>query len=1674
MSFEPDRSIRIDFEAKSNLEAYLEGLERWYQQGLMTTEPAIASCQIHSSSSNGQQLELESKLTQAELLQGLKQWQASGLLHQANLRGQIYIDSSHPHLMQGLDDWANLNLLTDREILHLCRQNLHCALPVPPVLRCEVSRRNEAEVVGHDATASAPPAASTSSAAPGPTFRPPQLDRPPNLPVRILRSLMAELSVIWLLLLGVILVLLSSGVLVANQWERFPASGQYSILWTYTFAFGLSALWAGSRDRLRLTTRALQIVALSLVPLNFIAMDGFDLWRAPIGFGVLLLAILSLLGLTVWLYRIPSGQLASDSEKRPWLKLLLLSIVHLGWGFTAIPGFAVYVGVISTTTLSLWQRETPRRHLSSGQRQLRSLQGNTKDPSLRKLPVKLNSLLTIYGLGLLLIRAIFGHHMPVSQLGLAIGTCGFLIAWKQFRCERLKTPDNPQVTPETPGFQPLKISSLELAGLTFVLLGWAAAMPSVLWQALGVSILAALLLGRRLLVTWSRVDLTGLLLVGLQSIWLIWAMVPEPGQAYAQALGDALIGTQGKPWASMSLVFFPYLVGIVVCSDWLARHRKSDLARFSGYIALSFGTVLALLGALNPTLRIVSLLASTMLLGLVTRRRWQQWVAAHQLKAAAGAESTICVDVLVTAEPGQTDGAIAAHSLQQLGALTHICSLLTLAATVVRLFSPLDVSSKLIGYAAVCLAVMVAEGVFSLGPTVNLESPQVSGGLWRLLRGSAWPLCLITASLAYVGVGRTWVLALAGQGTFIPTWGLMAGLAPAFLTAMAGIAPARRLEATGLSLIGLLLLPPLIWDNDLTRLLGFGIATGLVALNTRYLQTRLAAWISVGYGLAFMGVSLYEVIGVSIYAVDLGLLAIAIAPCLLWVCRHRLSLQDGPLVAAYCHAFDGWAFVMTSLVLAVSILWGFLQVALSNSLALAWVASTLLLMTGATYRSRQLPYNPLIYGFSILTILAGQLITVWQMPGQALALAGGMGLLYFQTQQQRQLPIAVLAVGMALGLEASLLAQMFPWRWAEGILLAAITLLLLWGMQAVLSRQIPNAAVHLKRSSSHASRHLGKTSPSASPGASQKSITHLLTPGLKREDAPTEPKSSPSRAQLAPVAPLGSLRSLYARACDFWAVILGIGVLAFLNRHAFTTIVHPQPAPLSVILTAALLTGTLLLRNWKRPSNWGIYAIGWSLELLVIESLSWAGQSLLLLAVANVLLGMGTQLLGDGFFRQRRSAPILSSWHVLPLLYGAIGAVLRTDFFNSWTGLNTLGLVIIAVGIGRRKPAFKPLVYLGIAGISATAFELVYYQILRLGAGDQFVALAALAATMVSVYRLSTPWLGSYLRLAPRELTGVANCHWAIASTLLLGSLGCPLVQNSLLGIGVALFLVQYALRQGRQSTSIVAELWVYLGSLEAIGLTIHCATLLPPLLLQTIIPWTVAFATGLAVTIYGLPWQQWGWPERPWRVLSRFLPIAGIALSYTAIAPTSLLVAAGFYSFLASKHRQPRWSYLSLLLVDWTLLIWLAQLNGITPTSLACLGGLSILYFTWVEPTLKTPSSHTLRHYIRVLGAVVICVVPLLTHHTGGLLPAGISLIAIFAGLILRVRAFLYVGTAVFLLNAIYQLLILSFTYSLLKWVIGLIAGLTFIIVAASFETRRTQVSILLSHWADSLKTWE
>ncbi|MGV2390897.1 MAG UNVERIFIED_CONTAM: hypothetical protein LVR29_30040 [Microcystis novacekii LVE1205-3] len=53
-------------------------------------------------------------------------------------------------------------------------------------------------------------------------------------------------------------------------------------MWLYTLAFWGASFGVANSRALRLTSQALRLVTLLLVPMNFLAMDSLGLWRNPL------------------------------------------------------------------------------------------------------------------------------------------------------------------------------------------------------------------------------------------------------------------------------------------------------------------------------------------------------------------------------------------------------------------------------------------------------------------------------------------------------------------------------------------------------------------------------------------------------------------------------------------------------------------------------------------------------------------------------------------------------------------------------------------------------------------------------------------------------------------------------------------------------------------------------------------------------------------------------------------------------------------------------------------------------------------------------------------------------------------------------------------------------------------------------------------------------------------------------------------------------------------------------------------------------------------------------------------------------------------------------------------------------------------------------------------------
>jgi hypothetical protein len=688
--------------------------------------------------------------------------------------------------------------------------------------------------------------------------------------------------------------------------------------------------------------------------------------------------------------------------------------------------------------------------------------------------------------------------------------------------------------------------------------------------------------------------------------------------------------------------------------------------------------------------------------------------------------------------------------------------------------------------------------------------------------------------------------------------------------------------------------------------------------------------------------------------------------------------------------------------------------------SLVWLATPLALTAVAKYT--EAPHKQVASTFSAIALIFAQFL-IFTFPGYRLI---GFGLaavlMLVNTYYLVELPAAVIGVGFGLSFVAAAIDRLgFVSGWDWG-LVGAIAVLCLWLLRSMIVR----FSIRL-----------------------------------------------PESSQLA---------EIYDRALDAWAILLAGLLLTTITFYSFDFYAGrtlSSPASAEVLAAILVIMAAIIFRSLRQLSPLAIYALAWSLELLTAVGLSFVDRTTVNLAVANIALGLFTQLLGDWWRRRHRAQTNLPSIHFIPLVYGVLGLIFRSHTFANWTGLTVLGASLIAIGIGRRESEFKPLVYLGLIGVSVAAYESLLYQLFQTpggGFGDGLIVLATLGTTLTYIYRILSPWLSNYLHLTNAELKIFTHLHWVLSSGLLIWASAHDIKSGLNLGLVTGALLVQYAFLQGRNNLDRQwAEIWIYLGWLEAFGIRLYWInTPLVKYISGPLGPWKVAFASLFAYFIYILPWDNWGWSKKPWQLIASLIPIIAILESPDKFYPISLLIAAAFYVFLAWERQEVRFTYVSVAIIDWIMLRWFWQIGLTQPEFYVTPLGLSLLYITQFDRTLKLPAEKPLRHTLRMLATALICGIPLLTQQSHGLVAGSFSLVAIAAGLALRVRAFLFVGTSVFLINVFYQLVILIFDYPLIKWAIGLGFGIVFIWIAATFETRRDRISAFVQHWVVQLQSWE
>ena len=573
----------------------------------------------------------------------------------------------------------------------------------------------------------------------------------------------------------------------------------------------------------------------------------------------------------------------------------------------------------------------------------------------------------------------------------------------------------------------------------------------------------------------------------------------------------------------------------------------------------------------------------------------------------------------------------------------------------------------------------------------------------------------------------------------------------------------------------------------------------------------------------------------------------------------------------------------------------------------------------------------------------------------------------------------------------------------------------------------------------------------------------------------------------------GLLPLLYRSACLRWSYfLLGLFVLCetFIATMSFWLPSNMADSLNYPTFAAVLLAAALIESIRFRPTEWRYWVLGWMVGLIAVftavqasgEAVGYIGS-----AIALLVLGATAQIAGDIWAKKHPG--YRSSWHGVPLLYTIVGAWLGHLYPAAATGLYTIAAAVVFIGIGRRATKLNVLSYLGLLAFSIGAYELLIYRLSQASGGspgDGIILLAALALAIALVEKWFSPWLQRYLKLSDAALQNTAHLHWALGSLLGVLALFAGLSQpiGTAIWTTISLLLASYALSIGNRlwtpQLAIANHVaWTSVGLLEIL-LCLAFSRFELFLDRAILLTWAGVIACVVSLTVYRLPWARWGWPRRPFGLLSIWLPILTIGTTILQVSIPGLLIVSAFYAWIAKAYSHIRISYLGIFLLDWAILDYLNSQSLLTELWFALIAGLSILYVAQVDPYFKEIQQRQQRHILRVLTSASVALTALYQAEVSEpmLLFAGLTLVLciafIFAGLMLKVRAFLYVGTITFVAQIIRILWIFISTYSLLLWAVGIVLGLAFIWIAATFESRRSQVTTLLNTWTSALNAWD
>ncbi|MEM7590457.1 MAG: hypothetical protein AAF383_02855, partial [Cyanobacteria bacterium P01_A01_bin.83] len=707
--------------------------------------------------------------------------------------------------------------------------------------------------------------------------------------------------------------------------------------------------------------------------------------------------------------------------------------------------------------------------------------------------------------------------------------------------------------------------------------------------------------------------------------------------------------------------------------------------------------------------------------------------------------------------------------------------------------------------------------------------------------------------------------------------------------------------------------------------------------------------------------------------------------------------------------------------------------------ALIWLIIPVMLTLIAKY-SRSIRHRRLSTSLSCFALVSVQLITFTRPETRIIALTVAVALMFINAFNLRRTIVTAIHLGFIISLIASLFYNFVDPNFANlqyWLLLGGVIIIGLYQLRIYL----------LKISNTPKFDYI-----------SQRQAHGILGVGVETKNF--------------------KLINKYLSAVDYWAIAIIIWEILIISIGNFA--IRDFQSNFPSLITLSIIAAEIFWRYRQQPNNYVVYTLVWLGELLTVGLLGLFNSNGLIIATANIFLGL-IALRIVAKLNQTDLAWARLNLAFVPLTYAVCGIVWRLAYFNTYTGLLILAVAFILLNTKIQNNRLQTLLnYGGVASISLGIYELVAYQILDLpvSVADSLTILALVAVAIAFCYRLRVYLIASVpgnqrqiFNLSPNRVILVAHIHWAISSMLKIIGAGIAIESTTprltLLSIATSFCLAGYAVIQGRENRNNQhQDWWVYVGLVELAATLIYSRLIITRLSLFD--PWRVIFTCAVALMIYQIPWQNFGWRATPWRRTALIIPALMALVTAEDISAFSLVITALFYLRIAYAQTQIRWSYISLGFINWLIIkfVWLNQGDFMV---IAAMISCSILYVAQVDPYYQLRRQS--RHYLRLLGSSILCIAALLYQPL--ITPGVISFGLIFLGLGLKIRAFLFAGTTTLILTATNQLIILVVTYSFLKWVVGLLAGIGSIAIAARFEGQRDRAFNQLNNYRSRLQNW-